>query len=248
MLWSLGEEAGAQEQVLAVDGAKATLYSLSSSSSSSSSTNAQEISSFALGGPEKGEVQTAAWDPHDPNKVATVQGTSVTHWDLRTGTPAGQASSSLPQIAELAHRHGARDMDFNHSKPYYFVTGGEDRLVKFWDSRKMTQGPVKQLAGHTHWVWTVKYNPCHDQLLLSGGTDSLVNLWRVSSISSAPLLELEDGHDAPDVRVKGFEDHEESVYSVAWSSCDPFLFASLSYDGRVAVNAVPPSEKYKILL
>jgi len=247
VLWSVGEEAGAQEQVLAVDGAKATLYSLSTSSSMS----AQEISSFALGGPEKGEVQTAAWDPHDPNKVATVQGTSVTHWDLRTGKPAGQASStssSLPQIAELAHRHGVRDMDFNHSKPYYFVTGGEDRLVKFWDSRKMTQGPVKQLAGHTHWVWTVKYNPCHDQLLLSGGTDSLVNLWRVSSISSAPLLELEDGHDAPDVRVKGFEDHEESVYAVAWSSCDPFLFASLSYDGRVAVNAVPPSEKYKILL
>lgn len=245
VLWSLGEEAGAQEQVLAVDGAKATLYSLNSSSSSSS---AREIGSFALGGPEKGEVQTAAWDPHDPNKVATVQGTSVTHWDLRTGKPAGQASSSLPQVAELAHRHGARDMDFNHSKPYYFVTGGEDRLVKFWDSRKMTQGPVKQLAGHTHWVWSVRYNPCHDQLLLSGGTDSLVNLWRVSSISSAPLLEMEDGHDAPDVRVKGFEDHEESVYSVAWSSCDPFLFASLSYDGRVAVNAVPPSEKYKILL
>lgn len=59
---------------------------------------------------------------------------------------------------------------------------------------------VKQLAGHTHWVWTVKYNPCHDQLLLSGGSDSVVNLWRVSSISSAPLLELEDVHDSPDVR------------------------------------------------
>ncbi len=133
---------------------------------------------------------------------------------------------------------------------------------------------VKQLAGHTHWVWTVKYNPCHDQLLLSGGTDSVVNLWRVSSISSAPLLELEDVHDSPDVRsvlhyppihlrfkpthqcisstttnrVKAFEEHEESVYGVAWSACDPFLFASVSYEGRVTVNAVPPSEKYKILL
>ncbi|GAB5035685.1 tssc1 [Nannochloropsis oceanica] len=247
VLWSLGEEAGAQEQVLAVDEGKATLYSLSTSSTSSDN-SAQEISSFILGGPEKGEVQTAAWDPHNLYKVATVQGTSVTHWDLRTGKPSGQASSSLPQIAELAHRHGARDVDFNRSKPYYFVTGGEDRLVKFWDSRKMTHGPVKQLAGHTHWVTTVKYNPCHDQLLLSGGTDSMVNLWRVSSISSAPLLDLEDGHDAPDLRVKKFEDHEESVYSVAWSSQDPFVFSSLSYDGRVAINAVPPSEKYKILL
>ena len=83
---------------------------------------------------------------------------------------------------------------------------------------------------------------------MSGGTDSIVNLWRVSSISSAPLLELEDVHDSPDVRVKAFEEHEESVYGVAWSACDPFLFASVSYEGRVTVNAMPPSEKYKILL
>jgi WD40 repeat protein len=137
------------------------------------------------------------------------------------------------------------------NKPYYYVTCGEDRLIKFWDSRKL-QAPVKHLAGHTHWVCTVRYNPAHDQLLLSAGTDSLVNLWRVSSISSAPLLEMEDptssGHDSPDLRVKAFQDHEESVYSVAWSACDPFLFASVSYDGRVCFNAVPPSEKYKVLL
>lgn len=92
-----------------------------------------------------------------------------------------------------AHKYGARDVDYNPNKPFYVVTSGEDRLVKFWDIRKPDR-PMKVLLGHSHWAWTVAFNRFHDQLILSGGTDSLVNLWRVSSISSAPLLELE-GHN-----------------------------------------------------
>ena len=43
-------------------------------------------------------------------------------------------------------------------------------------------------------------------------------------------------------------DAEDSVYGIAWSAADPWSFASLSYDGRLAVNAVPRAEKYNILL
>ena len=140
-------------------------------------------------------------------------------------------------------------------------------------SQQQEQEPIKILSGHTHWANTVKYNRFHDQLLLSGSTDSTVNLWRVSSISSAPYMELEeekglfmDHHDYHggdgdgdasdcavdhdhngDMRINRFE-HQESVYSVAWSACDAWLFASLSYDGNVVVNCVPSKEKYKILL
>ena len=34
---------------------------------------------------------------------------------------------------------------------------------------------------------------------------------------------------------------------MAWSACDPFVFVSVSYDGRVVINHVPSTEKYKIL-
>lgn len=34
----------------------------------------------------------------------------------------------------------------------------------------------------------------------------------------------------------------------AWSWTDPWLFASLSYDGRFVVNRVPNQTKYKVLL
>jgi EARP and GARP complex-interacting protein 1 len=43
-------------------------------------------------------------------------------------------------------------------------------------------------------------------------------------------------------------EHEDSVYGLAWSAADPWLLASMSYDGRVAVSAVPKNLKYKILV
>lgn len=42
-----------------------------------------------------------------------------------------------------------------------------------------------------------------------------------------------------DALIKTFEEHEDSVYSVAWGAATTWLFASLSYDGRVVINYVP---------
>jgi WD40 repeat protein len=91
-------------------------------------------------------------------------------------------------------------------------------------------------------------------LLLSSSSDSQVNLHSVISTSSVPingdaLSDEEDGNNQPfDGLVASFEQHEDSVYSVAWSPSDPWIFASLSFDGRIVVNLVPQDHKYKIIL
>lgn len=54
--------------------------------------------------------------------------------------------------------------------------------------------------------------------------------------------------DSSDGRAHTFDDHEDSVYGLAWSHADPWLFASMSYDGRLMVNRVPKNVKYKILI
>ena len=54
--------------------------------------------------------------------------------------------------------------------------------------------------------------------------------------------------DSSDLLVKQYDVHEDSVYSLAWSVADPWIFASLSFDGRVVVDHVPSVEMYKILL
>jgi WD40 repeat protein len=53
---------------------------------------------------------------------------------------------------------------------------------------------------------------------------------------------------SPPQLIKTYADHEDSVYAAAWSSLDAWVFATLSYDGRIVINNVPPAEKYRILL
>ena len=47
--------------------------------------------------------------------------------------------------------------------------------------------------------------------------------------------------------IRTFEEHEDSVYRAVWSSADAWVFASLSYDGRLVINHVPTQEKFAIL-
>ena len=114
-------------------------------------------------------------------------------------------------------------------------------------------------------VWSVRYNSFHDQLLLTCSSDNRVVLSSIPSLSSEPYRTtiLDDDTNTkddlnksneirqvvdPDRVIKVYEDHEDSVYMVEWSSVEPWIFASLSYDGRLVINKVPKEEKYKILL
>ncbi|XP_044910961.1 EARP and GARP complex-interacting protein 1 isoform X4 [Felis catus] len=164
---------------------------------------------------------------------------------------------------ENAHGQLVRDLDFNPNKQYYLASCGDDCKVKFWDTRNVTE-PVKTLEEHSHWVWSVRYNHSHDQLVLTGSSDSRVILSNMVSISSEPFGHLVDDDDLSDQEerrpeeksqeppqdsvIATYEEHEDSVYAVDWSSADPWLFASLSYDGRLVINRVPRALKYHILL
>ena len=211
-------------------------------------------------------IRAAAWDPHRPSSFTFARGDAIVGYDLRT--PSSEEAFCIPQ----AHGICTRDVDYNPNKPYCFLSGGDDGKIKFWDYRK-AKFPLRFFRS-SHWVMKAKYNPFHDQLVVSAGTDSSVALWRAASISSAPLLELDDddsnegdggdeeeqvvgggvdveadnAKDVADAAIRTFDEHEDSVYGLAWSLCDAWVFSSLSYDGRVVINHVPSTEKYKILL
>lgn len=189
---------------------------------------------------------SVAWDPHSSHNSAVVVGTTLQLVDTR-----GDMEVTSQQTK--AHDDTIRDVDYNPNKPLMVITAGNDRKLKFWDIRNM-KVPVRTLEGHSHWLWSAKYNPCHDQLVLSGGSDNMVNLWRVASCSSAPWLgsddttTTEEDPDPADVKVRSVDSHEDAVYSVVWSAADAWIHCSLSFDGRVILNHVPSTEKYKILL
>ncbi|XP_055530566.1 EARP-interacting protein homolog [Wyeomyia smithii] len=177
------------------------------------------------------------------NQFITLSDCSVRSYDIRE-------PNHCAWVIEDAHNQLVRDLDCNPNKQCHIVTGGDDGVMKIWDFRN-TKEPVFARSDHHHWIWSVRYNTYHDQLVLSSSSDGKVLLTCAGSVSSeAP--ESGDETDGKEYLADGllqtFDQHEDSVYCVEWSTTDPWLFASLSYDGRVVISRVPKQYKYQILL
>lgn len=120
-------------------------------------------------------------------------------------------------------------------------------------------------------VWCVRFNPFHDQLLLSASSDARVLISSAASVSSENNADLshDEEIEAKQMYLDDFNkvillyerlffrvsdgplqwcEHEDSVYCVEWSPAEPWVFASLSYDGRLLISRVKKSLKYQIML
>ncbi|XP_055609272.1 EARP-interacting protein homolog [Uranotaenia lowii] len=181
------------------------------------------------------------------NQFITLHDCSVRSFDIRDPNHCAWA-------IEDAHSQLVRDLDCNPNKQFHIVTGGDDGILKIWDSRN-TKEHVFARNDHHHWIWNVRYNTYHDQLILSSSSDGKVLLTCAGSVSS-DTLENDLGADGDkdlkerlaDGLLQSFDQHEDSVYCAEWSTADPWLFASLSYDGRMIISRVPKQYKYQILL
>eukprot|EP00211_Chloroparvula_japonica_P005948 CAMPEP_0119135256 /NCGR_PEP_ID=MMETSP1310-20130426/18925_1 /TAXON_ID=464262 /ORGANISM="Genus nov. species nov., Strain RCC2339" /LENGTH=351 /DNA_ID=CAMNT_0007126123 /DNA_START=42 /DNA_END=1093 /DNA_ORIENTATION=- len=182
------------------------------------------------------ECAEGAWNPHFGDEIATTYYRNVYFWDIRTMKEKG----SIPG----AHAMSIRNLCFNNNKPYVLSTCGDDSLVKFWDYRHL-QKPLCHYQAHHHWIWNVRLHSCLDQLVLTSGTDGHVKLWNVNVSPMSSGQERRGKEPARSQQhmnlVKTYEDHEDSVYGLCWTSStdvDTWTFASMSYDGRVVLNRV----------
>ncbi|RMX41659.1 hypothetical protein pdam_00008865 [Pocillopora damicornis] len=195
-----------------------------------SASTAESIDSALLEGKGQPKFTTGRWNPHHSgSQIATANDTTIKGWDVRTMRPV--------YTIESAHNQLVRDLDFNPNKQYILVSCGDDCKMRFWDTRNTTD-PLMVLQDHSHWV--------------------ILN--NIVSLSSEPFGHLDEEDEDEGLQDKGsrepvkdgviatFDEHEDSVYAVEWSTADPWVFASLSYDGRLVINRVPRAEKYKILL
>lgn len=113
----------------------------------------------------------------------------------------------------------------------------------------------------------MRYNPFHDQLLLTASSDARVLLSSAASVSSEYNNDDEDATETKQMYFIALSlifvnnqyfrladgplqwcEHEDSVYCAEWSPAEPWIFASLSYDGRLLISPVKKSLKYLILL
>ncbi|KAJ3692862.1 hypothetical protein LUZ60_011957 [Juncus effusus] len=217
--WPLGKN----DKLVSIDERNLFVWNLDSSNKT-----AKVISQESVG--MLSNLSGGAWDPHDRNSIITICDSSVQSWDLRT----------MKRSSAIEQSH-IRDVDYNPKKQHILATAEDEFGVRIWDLRK-TKFPLKELPGHSHWTWTVHHNPEFDDLILSGGTDSTVNLWQVAIASdeSAPDSPGDSRRRQIEPLLNSYTDYEDSIYGIAWSSRQPSIFASLSYDGRVVVESVKP--------
>ncbi|CAI0434952.1 unnamed protein product [Linum tenue] len=215
---------GRNDKLVSIDEENLFLWSLDSSKKAAQVQSKESAGTMHY-------LSGGAWDPHDVNSIAATCESSVQFWDLRTMTK----TSSI----DVSH---VRTIDYDTKKDHILVTAEDETGIHIWDLRK-TKVPIRELPGHTHWTWAVACNPEYDGLILSGGTDSAVNLW-LAPTGSRDEITSDSGQNSLSLKVdplvNSYTDYEDSVYGLAWSSREPWIFASLSYDGRVVVESVKP--------
>ncbi|XP_037934960.1 EARP and GARP complex-interacting protein 1 [Teleopsis dalmanni] len=198
---------------------------------------------------------TGKWSQHHQgNQFITLQDCTMRSYDVRD-------TQHCAWSIEETHAQMVRDVDCNPNKQCHIVTGGDDGCIKIWDCR-LPKEPVFTRNDHSHWVWSVRFNTFHDQLILSSSSDCKVILTCAGSVSSEaaivsnPEQEIFTSPDnlgderkklLSDGLLQSFDQHEDSVYCVEWSNVDPWVFASLSYDGRALISRVPKQYKYQII-
>ncbi|KAI9598683.1 WD40-repeat-containing domain protein [Syncephalis fuscata] len=145
----------------------------------------------------------AAWSRHRSTLVS-VDGSTIRGWDTR--------HNKQVYTVPLAHDGNIRAVDCNPNVPHRFATGGDDGVARIWDARKL-QSSWMELAGHTHWIWSIAYHPMHDQLLLTGGSDAHVNLQSAVTVSSAAYGSGDPEENTSDWSAEGGEENGPTIAS-----------------------------------
>lgn len=211
-----------------------------------------------------------AWDPFGALRGVAATPAGLLTWDARAGKTQAVAA------AAAANSCGVSCVSYNPSKAHMLITGDAqgqyvscafDRAylprspaaqftprlphphsLRLFDDRNFGE-PVQTLLCSSAAMSGVAFNPAHDQLVLASSADTTTQLWRLSTQSSAPMLSDEGGKVAADGLVACDIDLRDcSVMGVAWSGSSPWCYASLTYDGRLAMSTVPDKEKYRIML
>ncbi|KAL0485272.1 hypothetical protein AKO1_011681 [Acrasis kona] len=257
ILW---DPSGVSDRVLAIDSQNVKEYRLGHELQDAKCVNTFNVPGRRLG--------TGRWDPHHNEIVAVAAQTKIRQVDMRS-------NETVISIDNAHDQQRVRDFEYNPNKLYYVASCGDDCKIKFWDVRS-TKEPIRTLATsvkfNPHYdqlllssstdglvnLWNIptissksvseeveeELEQIEKELDLSaaGSEDDLKSDYTATSGASKVRVA-----NMSDTLIQSIDEHQESVYSIAWSSCNSWVFGSVSYEGRVLIHQVKHSEKLKIL-
>lgn len=126
-------------------------------------------------------------------------------------------------------------LDFSPATPGRFLAAGADGIIRVYDIRMHSACESSHFFAHGHTIHKCLFNPFHDKLVMSCSSDQSLRLWDLSKkVDQAPIQSINEFQD--------------SVVNQCWSDTSPWIFAGLSYSGKVIIDNVVNEKKMSILL
>lgn len=158
-----------------------------------------EDGQYLVTGSEHGEIRLHSAELEGPGVVLAQTGVAVTSLRFKGSLVAvtlgdGQCYLMGPGISEpmhwMAHAGPANCVDF-HPNGLFLATGGEDKLVRFWELPELKM--VDSFKAHDKGVQSLNFSP-DGSALLSASNDQTIRFWDLTA-SNALIRELR-GHTA----------------------------------------------------
>jgi len=146
-------------------------------------------------------------------------------WDIR--------NKKEPLRVLVAHSHWVTNVKFNPNYDQLLLSSSTDSTVNLWNLPTIAAKQADDDADMEN-----------DEENAGGEQQASDNAAEASKQAAKKKAATSDDKDS---LIKTIDEHEESVYSVAWSPKNGWVFGSVSYDGRVLMHHVPKQEQYKIL-
>ncbi|KAI9493950.1 WD40-repeat-containing domain protein [Zychaea mexicana] len=197
---------------------------------------------FIRKGAHQSTIRAVDCNANKPYHVATGgDDAQVRIWDVR--------QLAEPLMVVEGHTHWVWSVAFNKFHDQLLLTSGSDTVVNLHNVVSVSS------ASYLGNLSSSSTSSSSTTSSSNGGSSNNSNKSGSNSKSNhdndSDQQQEEDNywnsHKPTDGLICTYDQHEDSVYSVAWSPADTWTFASLSYAGRVVISQVPVTEKFKIL-
>ncbi|KAL3797064.1 hypothetical protein ACHAW5_007565 [Stephanodiscus triporus] len=187
-------------------------------------------------------------------------------WDLRMHLSSSGNDNDLsfppPMLKAVrgGHSHWTTRAIYNPFHDQLVLSGGSDGIANLWRISSCSSAPLLELNGDEENDGEISEgSDMEDGKRKDTANEEEDNVpakdyWKPKSDDGEDESEKENKSMSPrnesnaqDIRVKRFECSDVTA-DLAWSADDPWVYATLSYDGAIVVHHVPSKEKYKILL
>ncbi len=190
------------------------------------------------------------YNPNKMNQIATAgQDGRIKIWDLR--------QYDKPVLEMSHHSHWVTSVSYNKFHDQLLLSSSTDTLVHLFSIVSVSSAPTRPAASDFGDLETSDRFQ-DDDMMEQSGVSSALRIGGLASRTSGSVKvpsrfssDDDDEHEGNypiDGIVTTIDQHEDSVYAAQWSASDPWIFASMSVDGRVMFNFVPKEHKYKIIL